>query len=162
MVHLSGGGRSLDESQSSVYPNLGSTSCIPDNRSGGNHAILDPVFRGKRPWIVLYDGVSVAIYMNGVAQELFRSAQGHGIHKLVKPFSDSIDRSCGRCRNATLVRDPTSVEPHPGQSCRGTRESGSKIERSSGHNQQITRFSGVIGEFERPTGLTLCRFERQE
>jgi patatin-related protein len=45
--------------------------------------------REARFGIVMYGGVSLAIYINGVAQELFRSVQGAGIYKLLKICFDT-------------------------------------------------------------------------
>jgi predicted acylesterase/phospholipase RssA len=39
--------------------------------------------------MVLYGGVSLAVYENGVAQELYRSIRGDGIYGLVKELTDS-------------------------------------------------------------------------
>ena len=40
--------------------------------------------REVRIGLVLYGGVSLAVYINGVAQELFRAVRGHGIYRLLK------------------------------------------------------------------------------
>lgn len=37
----------------------------------------------------MYGGVSLAIYMNGVANELFRAVRGRGVYKLFKQLTDS-------------------------------------------------------------------------
>jgi patatin-related protein len=39
--------------------------------------------------VVMYGGVSLAIYINGVSQELFRAVQGQGIYKLLKLCFDT-------------------------------------------------------------------------
>jgi patatin-related protein len=39
--------------------------------------------------MVMYGGVSLAIYMNGVTQEFFRMARGCGVYKLIKWLTDS-------------------------------------------------------------------------
>jgi patatin-related protein len=39
--------------------------------------------------IVMYGGVSLAIYINGVAHELFRAVRGRGVYKLLKAITDS-------------------------------------------------------------------------
>jgi patatin-related protein len=39
--------------------------------------------------VVMYGGVSLAIYINGVSQELFRAVQGQGIYKLLKLYFDT-------------------------------------------------------------------------
>lgn len=48
-----------------------------------------PFSREVRLGIVLYGGVSLAVYENGVAQELFRAVQGVGVYKLLKLLTDS-------------------------------------------------------------------------
>src|SRR5687768_7076819 len=45
--------------------------------------------REIRLGLVLYGGVSLAIYINGVAQEFFRATRGRGIYKLIKALTDS-------------------------------------------------------------------------
>lgn len=45
--------------------------------------------REVRLGLVMYGGVSLAIYINGVAQELFRAVRGRGIYRLIKALTDS-------------------------------------------------------------------------
>ncbi len=45
--------------------------------------------REVRLGIVLYGGVSLAVYENGVAQELFRAVKGDGVYSFVKQLIDS-------------------------------------------------------------------------
>jgi predicted acylesterase/phospholipase RssA len=45
--------------------------------------------REVRLGIVLYGGVSLAIYENGVAQELFRAVKGEGVYSFIKELIDS-------------------------------------------------------------------------
>jgi patatin-related protein len=45
--------------------------------------------REVRLGIVMYGGVSLAIYIYGVAHELFRAVRGRGIYKLLKAVTDS-------------------------------------------------------------------------
>ncbi len=45
--------------------------------------------REVRIGLVMYGGVSLAIYMNGVADELFRAVRGRGVYKLFKALTDS-------------------------------------------------------------------------
>jgi len=45
--------------------------------------------REVRLGIVLYGGVSLAIYENGVAQELFRAVKGEGVYSLIKELTES-------------------------------------------------------------------------
>jgi predicted acylesterase/phospholipase RssA len=48
-----------------------------------------PKSREARLGIVMYGGVSLAIYINGVGQELFRAVKGTGIYKLLKTCLDT-------------------------------------------------------------------------
>jgi patatin-related protein len=45
--------------------------------------------REVRLGLVMYGGVSLAIYINGVSQEFFRAVHGRGIYRLVKALTDS-------------------------------------------------------------------------
>jgi patatin-related protein len=45
--------------------------------------------REVRLGIVMYGGVSLAVYENGVAQELFRAVKGEGIYRWIKDLIDS-------------------------------------------------------------------------
>lgn len=45
--------------------------------------------REVRVGLVLYGGVSLAVYENGVAQEFFRAVKGEGIYGLLKDLTDS-------------------------------------------------------------------------
>ena len=45
--------------------------------------------REVRFGVVMYGGVSLAIYINGVSQEFFRAVQGKGIYKLLKRCFDT-------------------------------------------------------------------------
>lgn len=45
--------------------------------------------REVRLGLVMYGGVSLAIYINGVSQEFFRAVRGRGIYRLVKALTDS-------------------------------------------------------------------------
>jgi patatin-related protein len=45
--------------------------------------------REVRIGLVMYGGVSLAIYMNGVANELFRAVRGRGVYKLFKTLTNS-------------------------------------------------------------------------
>ncbi len=45
--------------------------------------------REVRLGLVMYGGVSLAIYINGVAQEFFRAVKGRGVYRLVKALTDS-------------------------------------------------------------------------
>ncbi|HEV7503676.1 MAG TPA: patatin-like protein [Thermoanaerobaculia bacterium] len=45
--------------------------------------------REVRLGVVMYGGISLAIYINGVAQELFRAVHGRGIYRLIKALTDS-------------------------------------------------------------------------
>ena len=61
--------------------------------SGGLTVIQETKFdvrsREVRMGLVLYGGVSLAIYINGVAQEFFRAVRGRGVYRLVKALTDS-------------------------------------------------------------------------
>ena len=50
---------------------------------------MSPKSREVRLGIVMYGGVSLAIYINGVSQELFRAVRGTGIYKLIKALTDA-------------------------------------------------------------------------
>jgi patatin-related protein len=39
--------------------------------------------------LVMYGGISLAIYMNGISRELFRAVKGKGIYRLVKALADA-------------------------------------------------------------------------
>src|SRR6266700_1846218 len=45
--------------------------------------------REVRLGLVLYGGVSLAIYINGVAREFFRASRGQGVYTLIKLLTDS-------------------------------------------------------------------------
>ncbi|MBW4696666.1 MAG: patatin-like protein [Aphanocapsa lilacina HA4352-LM1] len=49
-----------------------------------------PSFRREfRLGLVVYGGVALAIYMNGVCQEFYNAVRGRGLYKLIKALSDS-------------------------------------------------------------------------
>lgn len=54
-----------------------------------HRANLSPASREIRLGLVIYGGVSLAIYINGVAQEFFRAVRGRGLYRLVKRLCDS-------------------------------------------------------------------------
>ena len=45
--------------------------------------------REVRLGVVMFGGVSLAVYINGVAQELFRAVRGRGVYRLLKALTDS-------------------------------------------------------------------------
>lgn len=45
--------------------------------------------REVRLGLIMYGGVSLAIYINGVAQEFFRAVRGRGVYRLIKALTDS-------------------------------------------------------------------------
>ena len=45
--------------------------------------------REVRIGLVMYGGVSLAIYINGVTQELFRAVRGRGVYQLFKTLTNS-------------------------------------------------------------------------
>ena len=45
--------------------------------------------RETRIGLVMYGGVSLAVYINGVSQEFYHAEQGNGIYRLIKELTDS-------------------------------------------------------------------------
>jgi len=45
--------------------------------------------REVRLGVVMFGGVSLAVYINGVSQELFRAVRGRGVYRLLKALTDS-------------------------------------------------------------------------
>jgi patatin-related protein len=45
--------------------------------------------RETRIGLVMYGGVSLAIYINGVSQEFYHAVQGNGVYRLIKELTDS-------------------------------------------------------------------------
>ena len=45
--------------------------------------------RETRIGLVLYGGVSLAVYINGVSQEFYHAVQGNGVYRLIKELTDS-------------------------------------------------------------------------
>ena len=45
--------------------------------------------RETRVGLVMYGGVSLAVYINGVAQEFYHAVQGNGVYRLIKELTDS-------------------------------------------------------------------------
>jgi hypothetical protein len=53
-------------------------------------ALSKPDFsREFRLGLVIYGGVSLAIYMNGVCREFYNAVRGRGVYKLIKALTDS-------------------------------------------------------------------------
>lgn len=52
-------------------------------------ASASPRSREVRLGVVMYGGVSLAIYINGVSQEIFRAVEGCGVYKLLKSCFDT-------------------------------------------------------------------------
>ena len=50
---------------------------------------FDEKSREVRLGLVMYGGVSLAIYINGVAYEFFRAVRGRGVYRLIKALTDS-------------------------------------------------------------------------
>ncbi|HYQ02434.1 MAG TPA: patatin-like protein [Polyangiaceae bacterium] len=90
--------------------------------------------REVRLGIVMFGGVSLAVYINGVSQELFRAVRGRGVYRLIKALTDSeivvdilsgasagginsVLLSAALCNEtelgdvATLWRDEADIEP---------------------------------------------------
>jgi hypothetical protein len=45
--------------------------------------------REFRLGLVVYGGVSLAVYMNGVCREFYNAVRGRGVYKLIKALTDS-------------------------------------------------------------------------
>lgn len=55
-----------------------------------SHNLHKPEFRQEhRLGLVVYGGVSLAIYMNGICREFYNAVRGRGIYKLIKALTDS-------------------------------------------------------------------------
>ncbi|TRV43627.1 MAG: patatin-like protein [Microcystis panniformis Mp_MB_F_20051200_S9] len=64
----------------------------PDQNTQSSSAtcLKKPDFRKEtRLGLVLYGGVSLAVYMNGVCREFYNATRGRGIYKLIKALTDS-------------------------------------------------------------------------
>lgn len=66
-----------------------STSTTPPAGKSSGGWDLSEACREVRLGLVVYGGVSLAIYINGVGEELFRAVRGRGIYKLLKRLLDS-------------------------------------------------------------------------
>ena len=54
------------------------------------HNFPKPIFRREtRLGLVVYGGVSLAVYMNGVCREFYNAVRGRGVYKLIKALTDS-------------------------------------------------------------------------
>ena len=58
-----------------------------DTTQNSNHA--PGRSRETRIGLVMYGGVSLAVYINGVSQEFYHAVQGNGIYRLIKELTDS-------------------------------------------------------------------------
>jgi patatin-related protein len=58
-------------------------------RIGAPRADVEERSREVRLGLVLYGGVALAIYINGVAAEFFRVVRGRGVYRLLKALTDS-------------------------------------------------------------------------
>src|SRR4051812_12057982 len=45
--------------------------------------------REVRLGVVMFGGISLSVYINGVANELFRASRGRGVYRLLKALTDS-------------------------------------------------------------------------
>jgi hypothetical protein len=45
--------------------------------------------REHRLGLVVYGGIALAIYMNGICQEFYNAVRGRGIYKLIKALTDA-------------------------------------------------------------------------
>ncbi|HEX8185349.1 MAG TPA: patatin-like protein, partial [Blastocatellia bacterium] len=57
--------------------------------STDNHLDAQSKTREMRLGLVMYGGVSLAVYINGVAAEFFRAVRGRGVYRLIKALTDS-------------------------------------------------------------------------
>ena len=54
------------------------------------HNFPKPIFRREtRLGLVVYGGVSLAVYMNGVCREFYNAVRGRGVYKLIKALTDA-------------------------------------------------------------------------
>jgi patatin-related protein len=61
-----------------------------NTQSSSATCLKKPDFRREtRLGLVLYGGVSLAVYMNGVCREFYNATRGRGIYKLIKALTDS-------------------------------------------------------------------------
>lgn len=61
-----------------------------NTQSSSANYLKKPDFRKEtRLGLVLYGGVSLAVYMNGVCREFYNATRGRGIYKLIKALTDS-------------------------------------------------------------------------
>jgi patatin-related protein len=51
--------------------------------------VLPERSRETRVGLVMYGGVSLAVYINGVSQEFYHAVQGNGVYRLIKELTDS-------------------------------------------------------------------------
>jgi patatin-related protein len=72
----------------SASPTIASTAEPPESPVRSNVAPRKKS-REVRLGIVMYGGISLAIYIYGVAYELFRAVRGRGVYKLIKAITDS-------------------------------------------------------------------------
>jgi hypothetical protein len=71
---------------------VGSAIMVRERTQGS--AAPDPIepnakSREVRLGLVLYGGVALAIYINGVCAEFFRAVRGRGVYRLIKALTDS-------------------------------------------------------------------------
>ncbi|MFL5806372.1 MAG: patatin-like protein [Roseiflexaceae bacterium] len=62
---------------------------LAGNRQWLDEDDSDRKTREVRLGLVLYGGISLAIYINGVTQEFFRAVHGSGVYRLLKAITDS-------------------------------------------------------------------------
>jgi predicted acylesterase/phospholipase RssA len=62
---------------------------VANDSSAADGAIADAKTREVRLGLVMYGGVSLAVYINGVAHELFRAVRGRGVYRLIKRLTRS-------------------------------------------------------------------------
>ncbi len=61
----------------------------PVRSSTAAESSAEPRAREVRLGLVMYGGVSLAVYINGVAREFFNAVRGRGVFRLVKALTDS-------------------------------------------------------------------------
>jgi hypothetical protein len=79
--------------------------------------VFNPV-RVERFAVVLYGGISLAIYMNGVAQELLRMVRASSTKKVGKldPVEEVYRELPEKIQTKSFVIDPSSPAPRPAAS----------------------------------------------
>src|SRR5262245_8462567 len=77
------------ESQNAKHPSPDADAQEGRQQTVTSASSCSAISREVRLGIVMYGGVSLAIYIYGVAHELFRAVQGRGVYNLLKALTDS-------------------------------------------------------------------------